>query len=1061
MSRMGKEITRAGLALGLIGLLVLAAAWLVGRDAATADPGGWVTTVGIDMGTAGNTATSLGTVDVCARIDAGSSGAIDVFIDNVLQVGHTSNVADLAGFNYFFTYPAGWSITAKNHLFLINAAGGSSGSDSLSTTVPDSDGSYTSVVSDFGTAETNPPYTQGVLGRYTLSVPAGTSAGLYYLGLNSVRIKNSQLPAKEQFDPPRDWGVGVNNDADGATDEDLIKDKLSTPIYGMVSVGQDCPPDSDGDGYLDSFDNCPLVANPDQADGDGDGAGNVCDNCAAVSNPDQADTDTDGVGNVCDNCPLAANADQLDTDGDGLGDACDPDDDGDGVADGLDNCPLVANPDQTNTDGDGLGDACDPDDDNDGVEDGIDNCPLVANTDQTDTDGDGLGNACDPDVDGDGFDNATETALGSDPFNAASTPEHYTLPATCTDGLDNDLDGFVDALDLSCQVDTDGDTIPNVDDNCPLVANTDQKNTDGDGQGDACDPDDDDDGVEDVLDACPLVVEDADGVQDSDGCPDSDVAVLSINKPTAFDVLLNVDTLVPVSIDVQNGNVAAKVELWLFLISRDPCVAQWQALPGEVPSNSVLDGEYISMLLVVLNMSVGESRSISRNLQIRCTELGTFPDADSVTAQAQPRRPVVEENTGNNVRVLFEMVTSLADTDGDGVADIYDNCPTIPNADQTDTDGDGLGDACDPDDDGDGVLDGVDNCPLVANADQTNTDGDGLGDACDPDDDNDGVLDGVDNCPLAANPDQTDTDGDGLGDACDPDDDNDGVPDATDNCPLVVNPGQQNNDHDSLGDVCDPDDDNDGVLDGSDNCPLAYNDDQADLDGDGLGDACDDDDDDDGIPDATDNCPLLANSDQTNNDGDAAGDACDPDNDNDGYWDADETAKGSNPLVAASTPEHCDGLNNDGDTLTDEGYDRSRPGGGPPNGVADCLEAVDTDGDTLLDPSDPDDDTPATTDCAVWDGKAKDCIPDTVEQHLSTDELADCPADYGTDAWPFDLNRDTWADAADILMFKSVIMTRPGDLFWNARYDLLWDDFIDIGDILMYKPVIMTSCAAP
>jgi hypothetical protein len=108
------------------------------------------------------------------------------------------------------------------------------------------------------------------------------------------------------------------------------------------------------------------------------------------------DGDGDGVPDASDNCPAVANADQADIDGDHHGDVCDPDDDGDGNADGADNCPTLANPTQTDTDGDGLGDACDPDDDADGVQDAADNCRLVANPDQRDDDGDGVGHACDP-----------------------------------------------------------------------------------------------------------------------------------------------------------------------------------------------------------------------------------------------------------------------------------------------------------------------------------------------------------------------------------------------------------------------------------------------------------------------------------------------------------------------------------------------------------------------------------------------------------------------------------------------------------------------------------------
>jgi hypothetical protein len=179
------------------------------------------------------------------------------------------------------------------------------------------------------------------------------------------------------------------------------------------------------------------------------------------------------------------------------------------------------------------------------------------------------------------------------------------------------------------------------------------------------------------------------------------------------------------------------------------------------------------------------------------------------------------------------------DTDGDGVPDGLDNCPTVYNPDQIDTDGDGQGDACDPDDDDDGVEDGSDNCPLTSNPDQTDTDEDGQGDACDGDDDGDGVGDADDNCPLTPNPDQIDTDGDGVGDACEGDADWDGIIDDVDNCPLTPNPDQTDTDDDGQGDACDADDDNDGVDDADDNCPLTPNPNQTDTDGDGIGDACD------------------------------------------------------------------------------------------------------------------------------------------------------------------------------------------------------------------------------
>lgn len=109
---------------------------------------------------------------------------------------------------------------------------------------------------------------------------------------------------------------------------------------------------------------------------------------------------------------------------------------------------------------------------------------------------------------------------------------------------------------------------------------------------------------------------------------------------------------------------------------------------------------------------------------------------------------------------------NCADTDGDGIADVFEDFNGDGNLNNDDIDGDGTPNYMDTDDDGDGVL--TINEAKDAQGTPLDTDGDGAVDYIDRDDDGDGLLTNYETA-------LGDTDGNGIANYLDNDDDGDSI----------------------------------------------------------------------------------------------------------------------------------------------------------------------------------------------------------------------------------------------------------------------------------------------
>ena len=264
---------------------------------------------------------------------------------------------------------------------------------------------------------------------------------------NFVDANNDGLhdPVLPTLDP-------VDTDADGTDDfRDIDSDNDGLTDLFEASGGNTAL-DPNGNGVLDNLGDTDLDGLADVVDPvvPGGTAGTPLPNpdtdADGIPNFRDQDSDNDGIPDT-----LEAGIDPnnpLDTDGDGTPDFLDQDSDGDGIPDSVE---AGSNPNSpVDTDGDGTPDFQDVDSDGDGIPDSIEAGNNPASP--VDTDGDGIPDYQDTDSDNDGIDDATEA--GADPNNPVDSdgdgiPDFQEAPGSDIEKLETAVSGFGGSLGLT------------------------------------------------------------------------------------------------------------------------------------------------------------------------------------------------------------------------------------------------------------------------------------------------------------------------------------------------------------------------------------------------------------------------------------------------------------------------------------------------------------------------------------------------------------------------------------------------------------------------------------